>query len=97
MHALALYVNTRIITMSAQLTNIIMWLFIGLVAGCLAGLLMKNKKSSLLTNMIVGVIGSFVGGYGASLLNIRAGGIIGSIVIATAGACLLIFLIRMLR
>ena len=83
--------------MSPQLTSLIIWLLIGLVAGWLASLLMKNNKSSLVTDIILGVIGSVIGGYGATLLGIRTGGIVGSIAIATAGACLLIFIIRKLR
>lgn len=47
------------------------WILLGALAGWLAGKFMKTKKMGLLTNIIVGVIGAFVGGFLVSLIGGR--------------------------
>jgi len=76
----------------------IIWtLLIGLVAGWLAGLITKGKDFGLVGNLIVGVIGALLGSFVFGLLGISAWGLIGRLVIATAGAVLLLYLIRFVR
>lgn len=67
------------------------------VYGAVAGYIMKGKKGSLLKNILMGFIGSIVGGILASLLPIPGAGnwIVGS-AISIAGACLCIWLARKL-
>lgn len=77
--------------------DIIIFLVIGAVAGWLAGTLMKGGGFGLLGNIIVGIIGSVVGGFVFGLLGISAGGLIGSIITATAGAALLLFILRIIK
>ena len=77
--------------------GIIIFLVIGAVAGWLAGTLMKGGGFGLLGNIIVGIIGSVVGGFVFGLLGISAGGLIGSIITATAGAALLLFILRIIK
>ena len=67
-------------------TSLIAFLLIGLVAGWLAGLIMKGGGFGLIGNLIVGVIGAFIGGFVFSLLGVSAGGLLGAIVTATVGA-----------
>ncbi len=74
-----------------MIVNILIFLAIGAAAGFLAGRLMKKPDSDLVKNIILGVIGSFVGGFVFSLLGISVGGIIGSIIMATVGAATTIF------
>ena len=74
-------------------TGLIAFLFIGAIAGWLAGKLMKGGGFGLLGNIVVGILGAVIGGYLFGLLGISAGGMIGSIVTATAGAALLLFFI----
>lgn len=79
--------------------NVLTWIVVGLIAGWLAGLVMKGGGYGLLGNIIVGVIGGLLGGWiSTSLLNIGAGvtGInFGSIVIAFLGSVVLIALLRL--
>ncbi|QDT34232.1 GlsB/YeaQ/YmgE family stress response membrane protein [Thalassoglobus polymorphus] len=70
------------------------YLLIGLCAGWLASQIMKGGSSGMITNLIVGVIGAILGGFVFGLLGLVAVGLIGNLVTATAGACLLIFLLR---
>jgi uncharacterized membrane protein YeaQ/YmgE (transglycosylase-associated protein family) len=80
-----------------DITGLLVFLAIGAVAGWLAGLLMKGGGFGLLGNIVVGVIGAVIGGYLFSLLGITVGGIIGSIITATAGAVLLLFVVKILK
>ncbi|MCL2827371.1 MAG: GlsB/YeaQ/YmgE family stress response membrane protein [Oscillospiraceae bacterium] len=76
--------------------GILIWLLIGAVVGWIAGMIMKSK-SSLLWNIVFGIVGSFVGGFIASQLNIGGGGLIVQGLIAVAGACLVIFVVKLIR
>ena len=77
--------------------SIIIFLFIGAVAGWLAGTFMKGRGFGLLGNIVVGIIGSMVGGFVFSLLGLSAGGLIGSIVMATVGAVVLIWVVGLIK
>ncbi|WP_223477806.1 GlsB/YeaQ/YmgE family stress response membrane protein [Oricola indica] len=69
----------------------IIWIIIGGLAGWLAGIVMKNQ-SGLLMNIVIGIIGAFVGGWLFNVLGIMpSGGFVGSLITATVGAIVLLF------
>jgi uncharacterized membrane protein YeaQ/YmgE (transglycosylase-associated protein family) len=72
--------------------------FIGmLIIGIIAGYIAEKVTASdhgLLTNLLVGIAGSFVGGNLAKLLNIEFYGWLGNLIVATIGAVLLIWIWR---
>lgn len=72
------------------------FILIGLAAGWLAGIIMKSPGGGLLRNLIVGTIGALLGGFLSQLVGIHASGLLGSLLIATAGAVVLILLLRVL-
>lgn len=76
--------------------EVLIFLAIGGLAGFLAGKFMKTKQSSLFRNIVLGVVGSVVGGFLFGLLGINAGGLIGSIIVATLGAAIVIYAAEML-
>jgi uncharacterized membrane protein YeaQ/YmgE (transglycosylase-associated protein family) len=76
--------------------GIIGWIVIGIAAGWIAEKVMK-RNHGLLTNLIVGVVGAFIGGFLATLLGVGTGGWIMSLVVATLGAILLLAIVGMLR
>lgn len=76
---------------------LIWFLLVGLIAGWLAGQVMKGGGYGVVGDMIVGVIGALLGGWLFSMLGISAGGLIGSIIVAFVGACVLIFLLRVIK
>ncbi len=80
-----------------SLTNLIWFLLIGLIAGWLAGKVMRGGGYGVIGDMIVGVIGALIGGWLFGQLGISAGGIIGAIITAFVGAVILIFLLRIIR
>ncbi len=77
--------------------HLIFFLLIGLLAGWLAGLIMRGGGIGLLGNMVVGVIGAFLGGFLFDALRITVGGFIGSLLTATVGAVVLLFIIGLIK
>ncbi len=80
-----------------DITGLVIFLAIGAVAGWLAGNLMKGGGFGLLINIVIGIIGAVLGGFVFGLLGISAGGLTGSIVTATAGAMLLLFIVDLIK
>ena len=77
--------------------NIILWIVVGIIAGWLAGKIMKGKGFGLIGDLIVGVVGAFLGGWLFGLLHISfGGGIIGSLIMAVIGALVLLFVLRLI-
>ena len=74
--------------------GVIAWLVVGLIAGWLAGLMMKGSGYGILGDIVVGLIGSLVGGLILSFFVVGAAGFWGSILVAFIGACVLIFALR---
>jgi uncharacterized membrane protein YeaQ/YmgE (transglycosylase-associated protein family) len=78
--------------------NFLWFLIIGLVAGWLAGVLMKGGGFGMVGDLVVGVIGAVLGGWLFGALGLSAGGgLIGSLVVATIGAVVLLFLVRLIK
>ena len=77
--------------------SLIEFLIIGVLAGFLAGKIMKGGGFGLVGDLVLGVIGAFVGGWVFAMLGILPDGIIGTLISATAGAVLLLFLIRLVK
>ena len=71
-------------------------IIIGILAGWIAEQVMK-RNHGLLTNLIVGVAGALLGGLLAGLLGISFGGWIGSLIISTLGAILLLYIVAAIR
>ncbi len=76
----------------------LLWfLLIGVVAGWLAGQITRGHGFGLLGDLVVGVVGAFVGGFVFRLVGLGAYGLVGSLVCATVGAVVLLWLLRVLR
>ena len=78
---------------------LIIFLLIGAVAGWLAGVIVRGYGLGLVGNIVVGVIGSFIGGWLFSTLGIATpiGGMGGTIFVAFIGAVVLLFILRLIR
>lgn len=81
--------------------GILSWIVVGLIAGWLAGMIMRGGGYGLIGDIIVGVVGGLLGGWIAtSLLHIGAGvnGInLESILVAFVGAVILLVVLRLLN
>ncbi len=76
--------------------GVISWLVVGLIAGWLAGLVMKGGGYGIFGDIIVGLIGSFFGGLLLGFFVEGSAQFWGSIVVAFIGACVLIALLRLI-
>lgn len=73
------------------------FLLIGLVAGWLAGLVVKGSGFGIIGDIIVGIVGAIFGGWLFSALGFSFGGDLGGLITATLGAIVLILLIRLIK
>jgi uncharacterized membrane protein YeaQ/YmgE (transglycosylase-associated protein family) len=72
-------------------------LLVGLIAGWLAGKIMKGKGFGLVGDLVVGVLGAIVGSWLFGIMGLGAYGILGSIVVALIGALLLLYIVRLVK
>jgi uncharacterized membrane protein YeaQ/YmgE (transglycosylase-associated protein family) len=78
--------------------HVLWFLVVGLVAGWLAGVLVKGGGFGVLGDLVVGVIGAFLGGWLFSTLGASVGGgLLGSLMVATIGAVVLLFSVRLVK
>jgi uncharacterized membrane protein YeaQ/YmgE (transglycosylase-associated protein family) len=78
--------------------NFLWFLIVGLVAGWLAGVLVKGGGYGLVGDLIVGVVGAVLGGWLFSAFGATGGGgLLGSIIVATVGAVVLLLIVRFIK
>ncbi len=80
-----------------MLGNLIWFLIIGLIAGWLAGQVMRGRSFGLVGNLIIGVLGAVIGGFLFGLIGLGATGFIGSLIVSFVGAIVLIYLLNLVR
>lgn len=78
--------------------GLLYWVVVGLIAGWLAGVVMKGGGYGVVVDIVLGMLGAVVGGWIFSMLGIGAGGgLIGGIIVAFIGAIALVALTRALK
>ncbi|HUR91631.1 MAG TPA: GlsB/YeaQ/YmgE family stress response membrane protein [Gemmatimonadaceae bacterium] len=79
--------------------DLLTWLIVGLIAGVLASLVMGGTGYGLIGDIIIGIVGAFVGGWLFTKLGVTTpfGGIAGVIFVAFIGAVVLLFVLRLIR
>ena len=75
---------------------LILEIAIGILAGFLAGQIMRGKGYGIVIDLLLGLIGSVVGGFVFGLLGLHGYGLVGQLVTATVGAVMLIWVVRRL-
>jgi uncharacterized membrane protein YeaQ/YmgE (transglycosylase-associated protein family) len=77
--------------------GILSWIIVGLIAGWLAGVVMKGGGYGLVGDIVLGIVGAIVGGWlGSSFLGLGVSGInIESILVAAVGAIIVVFAARL--
>lgn len=70
--------------------NILSFLIIGILAGWIAGLLMRGHGFGMIGNLVIGVVGAVLGGLLFDLLGIKAYGSTGALAMSVVGAVLLL-------
>ncbi len=78
--------------------HLLWFIIIGLVAGWLAGKIMKGKGFGIVGDIIVGVIGALIGGFLFRALGVSTdGGLLGSLIVAVIGAVVLLYVLRLFK
>lgn len=80
--------------------NLIVWILFGALAGWLASLIMRtDAQQGAVGNIVIGILGALLGGFISRALGgpTVTGFNITSVVVATAGAVILLFFVRMFR
>ena len=78
--------------------DLLYWIVVGLIAGWLAGQVMKGGGYGVVVDIILGILGGIVGGWIFGQLGISSGGgMIGSIIVAFIGAVVLVAITRVLK
>jgi uncharacterized membrane protein YeaQ/YmgE (transglycosylase-associated protein family) len=72
-------------------------ILIGVLIGWMAGIVVHGKGLGLLADLIVGVLGAFLGGFIASKVGIQADGLLPSLCVAVLGAVILLLVIRIIK
>jgi uncharacterized membrane protein YeaQ/YmgE (transglycosylase-associated protein family) len=76
--------------------HLLIFILIGLIAGAMAGRVVSGHGYGIVGDMVVGIIGAFLGGWIFSqFLGVAGGGLIFSVLIAFVGAVILLWLIRL--
>jgi uncharacterized membrane protein YeaQ/YmgE (transglycosylase-associated protein family) len=87
--AMMVVLESQYIIVSFQ-HGLIGWLLIGLVAGWLAGKIARGRGFGCITDIVLGLIGSYLGGWLFIKLGILGGGFLYSLAAATLGAVILV-------
>jgi uncharacterized membrane protein YeaQ/YmgE (transglycosylase-associated protein family) len=79
--------------------GILAWIVVGRVAGVLASLVMGGTGYGIIGDIVIGIVGAFIGGWLFSTLGIASpfGGMGGTIFVAFIGAVVLLFILRLIR
>ena len=88
------------IDVNLPMDTLLVWILVGLVAGFLASHIALGHGLGLLGDIVVGIIGAFVGGWLLPKLGVHMGGltpIVATIASATIGAVVLLLLLRLIR
>ncbi|MEL6122492.1 MAG: GlsB/YeaQ/YmgE family stress response membrane protein [Bacteroidota bacterium] len=80
-------------TYNIDIMSLLYWLLVGLAAGSLAKMITPQKEDpGWLSSLVVGIIGSVVGGFLSGIIGLKQTNLIGSLIIATIGAVIVLFL-----
>ncbi|MBS3991047.1 MAG: GlsB/YeaQ/YmgE family stress response membrane protein [Erysipelothrix sp.] len=74
-----------------------MFIIIGILAGFLAGKILRGRGYGLIGNLLIGLIGSYVGEFLFNTLNLSAAGTLGSLLMSTVGAIAFLYIMQLFR
>jgi|SRR5215469_6702630 len=95
MLGLVVLLQERVVVVEWWPRGVLAWLFLGLVAGWLAGKLSRGRGYGCIADIILGLLGSLIGGWVFTKLGILGGGFLFSLAAATLGAVILVALVHL--
>ena len=88
------YLDTQVVVVNYQ-RGVIGWICIGLIAGWLAGKISRGEGYGCITDIVLGLVGSLLGGWIFTRLGILGGGFLYSLAAATLGAVILVSIVHL--
>jgi uncharacterized membrane protein YeaQ/YmgE (transglycosylase-associated protein family) len=89
---------SRMLNLNSSLATFLVWMFVGGVAGWLASLVVRGTGVGLLGDIVVGILGAFLGGLVLALLQPGTLGVtgptFGSLIVVFVGAVILLLVVR---
>lgn len=81
-----------------MLDNLIIIIIVGIIAGWVASRILGRKRSyGLLGNLVVGVVGAFLGAYIFEFIGLPTTNIISTLLMAIVGSVALLYIIRLIK
>lgn len=77
--------------------NFIIWIISGLLAGWLTGKIMKGSGYGFIGNLVIGLLGAFIGGILAGVFGLQATSWIGQIIVAVVGGIVLVWVVNKIK
>ncbi|MCP4180616.1 MAG: GlsB/YeaQ/YmgE family stress response membrane protein [bacterium] len=77
--------------------GLLLFIILGGIAGWIAGLIMKGRGFGIIENIVIGILGAFIGRFLFHLLGLYSMNIIGSLIAAIVGAVILIFIFNLIK
>ena len=74
--------------------DLLWYLFVGLITGWLASLLVQGRGMGMVGDMAVGIVGAVIGGFLADQLGIVIGGFFSALAMSVLGAVLFLIVVR---
>ena len=90
-----LFFDERVFVVRWQ-QSLVGWLIIGLIAGWLAGKLSRGRGYGCIGDIVLGVLGAFIGGWIFAKIGLFGGGFVYSLAAATVGAVVLVGLVHLI-
>ena len=85
------------LTFKFKVMDFIWYSVIGIIAGFVAGKIMRGGGFGLVVNLVLGLVGGVLGGWLFALIGIHSGGLIGSLVSSVVGAVLLLWIASLFK
>ncbi|MCA1789158.1 MAG: GlsB/YeaQ/YmgE family stress response membrane protein [Thioalkalivibrio sp.] len=79
-----------------SLMQILVFVVVGGMAGWIAGVVVRGGGQGILLNVLVGILGAFLGGWLFGVMGIGMAGLGGLFLMATIGAVILLALLRLI-
>jgi uncharacterized membrane protein YeaQ/YmgE (transglycosylase-associated protein family) len=84
----------HVLSVSLYGGDLLTWLIVGLIVGFLASVVVRGRGYGCIGDTIIGIVGGLIGGFLASFFGFTSLHLLGSLIVAFIGACILVAILR---